>query len=329
MTTSPAGNKALLLIDINVLGIGSMREYEYKGWSHAGRETSAIHGAFTKLAKLLRTHADKVPIVLWDDRCRWREAILPQYKRHRWDTPEQQAFLESYLFQAEIIRAQLSHLGIPQAFCPDFEADDMVGLICRGLDADWRITLATTDTDWYQALQENVVWESTRTGQVITAADLGNTDRIKDGPFTSTEHFVQAKALAGDPSDGIPGVKGVGLKTAARIIKEHGTIEALWAKHDASEPLKGVVLQRTAGPEYRDTYYRNLKLVDWRLAPPLDRNFQLELDRPDTDALNRLCAQWGLEDTFESWQNYSISSEPTSTTLKEIQAILEAASFKT
>ena len=105
MPTSLAGSKALLLIDINVLGIGSMHEYEYKGWSHAGRETSAIHGAFTKLSRLLRTHDDKVPVVLWDDRCRRREEILPQYKRHRWDSPEQQAFLASYLFQAEIIRA--------------------------------------------------------------------------------------------------------------------------------------------------------------------------------------------------------------------------------
>ena len=70
MATTPAGGKALLLIDINVLGIGSMHEYEYKGWMHAGRETGAIHGAFTKLSKLVNAHGDKVPVVLWDDRCR-------------------------------------------------------------------------------------------------------------------------------------------------------------------------------------------------------------------------------------------------------------------
>ncbi len=329
MATTPAGGKALLLIDINVLGIGSMHEYEYKGWMHAGRETGAIHGAFTKLSKLVNAHGDKVPVVLWDDRCRWREEILPQYKRHRWDTPEQQAFLESYLFQAELIRAQLLHLGIPQLFCPNFEADDLVGQICRNLDADWHITLATTDTDWYQAVGPNVVWQSTRTGQVVTEADLGDTSLVKDGPFVSTDHFIQAKALAGDPSDGIPGVKGVGLKTAAKIIKEHGTIEALWAKHDASEPLKGVVLQRTAGPEYRDTYYRNLKLVDWRLAPPLDRNFRLEFDAPNTDALNATSAQWGLEDTLEPWQRHALPRELALSALQEIREVLEAASSST
>lgn len=325
MTPHPDG-KALLLIDINVLGIGSMHEYEYKGWSHGGREVGAIHGAFTKLSRLLGKHRDKIPVVLWDERCHWREEILPQYKRHRWDTPEQQAFLKSYLAQAEVIRAQLTNLGIPQAFCPNFEADDIVGLICRNLNADWQITLATTDTDWYQALRRNVVWESTRTDAVVTEADLGNESMVKGGPFVSTDHFIQAKALAGDPSDGIPGVRGVGLKTAAKIIKEHGTIEALWAKHDALEPLKGVVLQRTAGPEYRDIYYRNLKLVDWRLSPPLGQDFRLEFEPSDFDALNKMSTKWGLEDTLESWQGYSLPRERGADALKEIRAILEAAS---
>ena len=326
MATSIAGSKALLLIDINILGIGSMHESEYKGRFHGARETGAIHGAFTKLSRLLRSHSEKVPVVLWDDRCRWREEILPRYKRHRWDTPEQQAFLKSYLFQAEVIRGLLSNLGIPQVFCPNFEADDIAGLICRNLDADWHITLATTDTDWYQALRKNVVWQSTRTGEVITEADIGKVDWVSGGPFVSTDHFIQAKALAGDSSDGIPGVMGVGLKTAAKIIKEHGTIEALWAKHDAREPLKGVVLQRAAGPEYRDTYYRNLKLVDWRLAPSLGKDFRLEFELPDSDAFKLMCANWGLNDARESWKEYSLPREHASAALKDIRTILETAS---
>ncbi len=326
MATSRISAGGLLLIDINILGIGSMHEYEFKDWSHQGRKTGAIHGAFTKLARLLDSHRDTVPVVLWDDRCHWREQILPRYKRHRWDTPEQQDFLKNYLAQTKVIRAQLSNLGIPQVSCPDFEADDIAGLICRELDDAWHITLATTDTDWYQALRKNVVWKSTRTGQVVTESDLGNVKVVAEGPFLSTDHFVQAKALAGDPSDGIPGVRGVGLKTAAKIIREHGTIEALWAKHDALEPVKGVVLQRTAGPEYRDVYYRNQKLVDWRLAPPLGRDFQLELDSPDADAFNKVCMEWDLEDTLESWQNYSMPRELAATAIGEIRKILETAS---
>jgi DNA polymerase-1 len=315
----------LLLTDINILGIGAMREYEFQGTSHAGKDTSAIYGAFSKLSRLLDAHRDKILVMLWDDRCKWREEILPRYKRHRWDTPEQQAFLKSYLAQAKVIRALLAHLGFPQAYCPNFEADDIAGLICRHLDPAWQITLATTDTDWYQALQKNVVWESTRNGNVVTEADLGNTDVMKDGPFLSTDHFIQAKALAGDASDGIPGVKGVGLKTAARIIKEHGTIEALWAKYDAGDPLKGVVLQRTASAECREDYYRNLRLIDWRLSPRLDRKFQLEFEHSDTIAFNTLCAEWGLKEISESWHGFSVPRQRGLAAINAIRTILEAA----
>ena len=189
-----------------------------------------------------------------------------------------------------------------------------------------RVTLATSDTDWYQALRNNVVWESPRTGVVVTHADLGNTDIVRDGPFISTDHYIQSKALAGDTSDGIPGVKGVGLRTAARVIKEYGTIEALWAKHDAKEPLKGVVLQRTAGPEYRDIYYRNLKLIDWRLAPPLDQHFRLEFKQPDIEAFKMLCAKWGLNEVFDSWQGFSVPRAPGQIAVNQIRKILEAAS---
>ena len=163
---------SLLLTDINILGIGSMREYEYRDRSHDGKETGAIHGVFSKLSRLLGAHRDKVPIVLWDDRCLWREQILPRYKLHRWDTPEQQAFLKSYLAQTEIITELLSCMGFPQASCPNCEADDIAGLICRNVEPNWQITLATSDTDWYQALRNNVVWESPRTGVTVTHADL-------------------------------------------------------------------------------------------------------------------------------------------------------------
>jgi 5'-3' exonuclease len=107
-----------------------MREYRYRDRSHGGMATGAILGIVEKLAELVASHPDHVPIALWDDRCRWREGLLPTYKRHRWETPEQVAFLESYLRQVEITRELLRHLGFPKVFCPGFEADDIVGAIC-------------------------------------------------------------------------------------------------------------------------------------------------------------------------------------------------------
>ena len=305
-----------------------MREYEFQHRSHRGQDTGAIHGTFEKLARLLAAHPDTVPVLLWDDRCLWREELLPQYKRHRWDTPEQQAFLQSYLAQCEVTQALLRHLAIAQASCANFEADDIVGLICRNIDPAWQIALATTDTDWYQALQANVVWISTRTGTVVTESDLGDTDAVKDGPFDSPDHFVRSKALAGDTSDGIPGVKGVGLKTAAKILREHGTIEALWALHDAGHPIKGVALQRAAGPEYREAYHRNLKLVDWRLAPPLQNNFRIDFEPADPGAFKALCAEWGLGEISAAWDGYVVPSQGR-VAVDRIRSILAAAQLHT
>ena len=324
---SVTDGKKLLLTDTNVLGIGSMREYEFQHRSHRGRATAAIHGTFKKLSRLLNAHPDKVPILLWDDRCRWREALLPQYKRHRWETAEQQSFLQSYLAQCEVIQSLLTSLGVPQASCPNFEADDLAGLICRHIEPDWQISLATTDGDWFQALRHNVTWISTRTGAVVTVADLGNVDAIKEGPFLSTDHFVQAKALAGDPSDGIPGVPGVGLKTAAKILREHGTIEALWAKYDANDPIKGVAVLRAAGPEYRGSYLRNLRLVDWRLAPPLTRDFRLEFKSPDRALFSEICDEWGLEEIRCSWEGFCVPWQAGSVAMDTVRSILNGPSL--
>ena len=121
---------ALLLIDTNVLGIGSMRQYRYRDLRHGGREVGAILGIVEKLAELVASHPEHVPIALWDDRCRWREEILPRYKRHRWQTPEQMAFLESYLWQADIARETSELKAVPEA-----ELDELTRIyVGRGLD---------------------------------------------------------------------------------------------------------------------------------------------------------------------------------------------------
>jgi 5'-3' exonuclease len=315
-----------MLVDINVLGFGAMRDYEFRHRTHRGHATGAILGTFKKLSKLLSENHNRIPVLLWDDRCHWREEIFPQYKRFRWKTAEQRAFLNSYLAQASVIQKLLRCIGVPQVSCPSFEADDIAGLICRHIDPDWQITLATTDCDWFQALRTNVVWISTTTGTTISESDLMSPTAVKDGPFFSVEHFVKAKALAGDPSDGIPGVDGVGLRTAARILKDHGSMEALWTKFDAGHPIKGVIMQRSAGTKYRNVYRRNLRLVDWRLAPPLSRDFLVEFAAPDPPAFRTLCTEWGLSDILPSWDGFQVPLLQGTIAVDTIRGILHAAS---
>ena len=314
----------LILVDINVLGISSMRQWAYLDKEFKGRPTAALHGTFDKLIRLLAEFADHIPIILWDDRCYWREAILPSYKRHRWETHEQIAFLQSYLAQATIVRQMIGYLGIPQVFCPGFEADDLAGLLCRKINQNWSVVLATSDSDWFQALRQNVIWHSPLTGRQVTVHDLNDPEIFSNGPFDSTDHFIQAKALAGDSSDGILGVAGAGIKTAARIIREHGSLEVLWAKHDNGEVLKGVVLLRVAGPEYRHIYQRNLTLVDWRLAPPLPRTFEFEMNTKKQIDYEAACEAWGLTTAIRRFGSECAIPDSTAIVGSDIAQILAA-----
>jgi len=279
----------LLLVDINVLGFWSMRQSAYLGLSAGNLPTGAIHGTLDKLFELLDVWADHAPIVLWDDRCGWREQILPEYKRHRWATPAQQALLKSYLRQAAVVRELLMHLALPQLFCQGFEADDLAGVIVRESDPSWPIVLATTDTDWLQAIRENVTWVSPASGACLTLEDLRDPTKVKGGPFDSTDHYISAKALAGDTSDGIPGVQGVGLTTAGKIIREYGSVESLWAEYDAGKVVKGRVWQRAAMPENREVYRRNLRLIDWRLAPSRPTINELHMEAANPKEYRRIC----------------------------------------
>jgi 5'-3' exonuclease len=131
--------------------------------------------------------------------------------------------------------------------------------------------------------------------------------------------------LAGDATDGIPGVKGVGLKTAARIIRDNGSVEALWARHDAGEAIKGVALQRAAGQECRADYFRNLKLIDWRLAPPLRDDFELELREPEFAAFAKLCGEWGQSGADEVRRRFSVPGKDAHGIIAHVRDILSRA----
>lgn len=288
------GTARLLLIDVNILGFGAMRDEKYRDRKHLGRRTGAIVGVIEELAKLRISNNDRTPVVLWDDRCDWREKLLPTYKAHRWSSFAQRVMLEEYLWQTEILRELLSHLGVTQVRASGYEADDLAGAICRHCDPNWEIRLVTSDTDWFQALRPGVDLYSLSLKTVISHQDLGNPKVVLGGPFDSAKHYVVAKSLAGDVSDGIPGVPGIGLKTAARIIREYGSMEALWALHDGRTPMRGEVLKRAAGCDHRATYLRNLQLIDWTLAPPLGQSLQIDAGGPWPDRYIALSAIHGL-----------------------------------
>lgn len=307
----------ILIVDINGLGYAALYTPVGK-LSFNGFPTGGIHGALTSLFYRMSQRPGAVPVVTWDRKSHWRHEALPEYKASRHLAPEKAALRASYRMQTPIIQLMLNALGIPQVSCGEAEADDLAGVICRGLPPSWLIELVSRDTDWWQALAENVVWYSPVHKKQMTLADLSDpkTDH-KDGNFLSTWEYLQAKALAGDASDEIPGVEKVGLKTATKIMREHGgSIESFWAAIDSGNiKPKGVVIERLANSESREIYARNIKLMDWSKAPALRTDFlALTAGRPDWETAGDIAEEFGLSkvlsrarETLKDWNGWGVA----------------------
>lgn len=291
----------LLLIDINGLGFAAMYQPNLSRLSHEGFATGGIHGALASVFMRMTQVPEAVPIVLWDGHAAWRKALDPRYKSNRSDDPGKVQIRESYAQQVPYIQLILNRLGIPQLRCASAEADDVAGSLCRNLCPSWRIELNSKDHDWWQALQPNVSWYSPSAEKHLTLHDLADPACAgKDGHFLTPWEFLQAKALAGDTSDNIAGIEGVGLKTATKVMRENGgSVESFWARVDAGQAPKGVIATRMCEASSREIYQRNLILMDWRLAPEIDTAaMALTAGKPCWDEVESLTDQFGLSRTL-------------------------------
>jgi 5'-3' exonuclease len=285
-----------LVIDANNIAYACAFVPSFSRLSHNGRPTGVIHGTMQSLFSSLRRFPNAMPLVLWDGHAAWRKDLCPEYKGNRGDTPEKLALRASVREQSAVVQRMLAALGVPQARHGDAEADDLGGLIARvAQERSVPTRLLTSDTDWWQALSSWVDWQSARDDTVIDVAGLRaiTKDAPKDG-WAGPEEYLQAKIIAGDTSDKIPGIDGVGLSTAAKILRTaaRGLDGILGAEFSA----KGVVADRLRTPQAVELLRRNRCIMDWRLAPPLDPS-QLGLWRelPDLDDALAVARQYGLE----------------------------------
>jgi 5'-3' exonuclease len=293
----------ILLVDIAGLGYAAM--YTPLGkLTHNGFPTGGIQGAITSLFTRMAQRPGAVPVVLWDNKAHWRHDLLPEYKSSRGIDPEKKAIRESYKIQVPYIQMILYILGIPQVSCSEAEADDLAGVICRNLDASWFIELTSRDEDWLQELRKEVVWYSPVHKMGLSLEDFMNPEvGTKDGHYLSTAEFLEAKALSGDKSDEIPGISGIGPKTAVKVIREHGTsIRDFWAKVDSGEVKpKGVKAESLATPHARAIFEINRKMMDWSLSPDIKHDtLAFTAGKPDWQQFELEAAELGLKKLVNS-----------------------------
>jgi 5'-3' exonuclease len=303
----------VLTIDISNLAYASAYVPALSALSHEGQATGVLFGALMSVLGAMRRNPKALPVLLWDGKAKWREELYPPYKSHRADTPEKRALRESVRQQSLWIREFAEVLGLVQVSFADAEADDVAGMLARAAHQEQvPLRMLSSDTDWWQVLGEYVDWESPRDFRIVNVEGLKRLDKkAPAGGWSSPQEYLEAKILAGDDSDEIEGVEGVGLITAAKMLRT--STRGLQGVLEGEFSAKGVVAERLRTPESREIIERNRKLMDWSLGPlPQIESASLWWGSFQEQAAARMARQYGLfklESTLKQWEAHPRDTE--------------------
>lgn len=215
----------LILIDGN--SIANRAFYALPLLSNSsGLHTNAVFGFTTMLLKLIEEEKPTHFLVAFDaGKVTFRHADFKEYKGGRAKTPPELSE------QFPLIRELVQSFGIPQFELAGYEADDIIGTLTRladekGLD----VIVVSGDKDMLQLASEHVTIALTRKG--ISEVDLYTPEAIQEKYGLVPSQIIDLKGLMGDASDNIPGIPGVGEKTALKLLHQYGSVEEVLAKAD-------------------------------------------------------------------------------------------------
>ncbi|MHC4091565.1 MAG: 5'-3' exonuclease, partial [Planctomycetota bacterium] len=188
----------------------------------AGQVTNAVFGFTSMLIKLLGDEAPDGIAVAWDVRG-------PTFRKERYEDYKAQREAPPDLFSSQLplIDEVLDALEITQLRVPGFEADDVIAtLATRAEEAGWDVLVVTGDRDAFQLVDGSIKVLYTLRG--ISDTVKADTTWISGKYGIPPDQYLEYAALRGDPSDNLPGVPGVGEKTAAKLISGYGSLESVY-----------------------------------------------------------------------------------------------------
>ena len=225
----------------------------------SGLPTNALYGFTSMVLKLLGSEEEVGIGVVWDSgKPAFRMEIFPEYKAQRTSMPEE-------------LRAQLDHLdeileamNIPAIRAEGFEADDVLATLSKRLPEDVELMIVTGDQDAMQLVDGSV--KVLRTTRGVSETKAYGRDEVIEEYGVTPEQIPDYKALVGDSSDNIPGVRGIGPKGAASLLAKFGTVENLY------ENLKKVEAKGTRKKleEGRGNALLSLELARMRFDAPVE-----------------------------------------------------------
>ncbi|MEE5137896.1 DNA polymerase I [Pseudomonas alliivorans] len=294
-----------------------------------GLPTGAVKGVLNMLKSLRRQYPESPFAVVFDAKGgTFRDTLYAEYKANRPSMPD------DLRVQVDLLHACVKGLGYPLLCVEGVEADDVIGTLARSsAAADRPVIISTGDKDMAQLVDGHITLVNTMTGSVLDVA--GVKEKFGVGP----EHIIDFLALMGDKVDNIPGVPGVGEKTAVGLlVGVGGGLKELYGNLDAVAglPIRGAKTLAAKLEEHREMAFLSYELATIKIDVPLDIELdQLHCGEPDRDALMELYAE--LE--FKSWiedlqrdakragQELVVEDAPVVTKEAAYEVILEQAQF--
>lgn len=267
--------------------------------SPQGMPTNAIFGFTGDLLRLRRKKPDYLVVVLDAPGKTFREEIYPAYKAQRPPMPEE---LHK---QMPIIRDIINALRLPLLEIPGYEADDVMATIASQAEKkDYYVLLCTNDKDCRQLISDRVHIYNARKDMVLDREGLRREWGI------TPEQVIDFLALIGDSVDNVPGVPGVGPKTASKLLQQFGSLDNLLAHVDEVQQSK----VRQALREHAEEIALSRRLVALRRDVPLKIRWQdWRLAQPDVQRLRQIFHELGIRRYEEDLKALSQGDPPAST----------------
>ncbi len=202
--------------------------------TESGLVTNAVHGFVSMVLSIVRDHKPSHLAVAFDlPGGTFRDALVDDYKGGRGETPE------DLIPQFDLIRDLLGRLGIPVISLASFEADDvMATLATRHRDRKGDVVVVTGDRDCFQLVEDphvRVLYNRKGVSDYVLYDEAGIVERTGVEP----KRYAMLAAMRGDPSDNLPGVPGVGEKTAAKLLNQYGDLDGIFEHlHEMTPKLR-------------------------------------------------------------------------------------------
>jgi DNA polymerase-1 len=275
----PARDSELFLVDGNNLAYRAFFALPEELATTDGFSTNALLGFTNMLFKLLADYRPKGVAVAWDTRPVHRAELSPEYKSERRPMPD--LLREQFPYFRPIVEA----FGYRNLEFEGWEADDVIAtLATRADEAGIRTTIVSTDRDAFQLVTPNIALMMTPRG--VSDVHVYTPDRVEARYGIRPEQIPDFIALKGDTSDNIPGIPGIGDKTAGQLVAQYGALEGVLEHVDELSPARARAIREHAD-QARDakvlaTMRRDLEIdcdpAELVLAPP-DRSQLREMFR--------------------------------------------------